>query len=95
MNVQRDLYMEDLEEKNAETRRKNYERALFAIAVLYSQTLDVNIKRQTEYSDLTPAQKTFAKKKFEQSPSLQNVVERPERMTEQQLVEEMAQISKT
>lgn len=77
------------------TKRENYERMLLAIAVLYAADLGVDIVKQDSYSKLTPAQKTFAKKIYESVPSAVQHVEAGTRVTEQQVVEDIAQISQT
>lgn len=77
------------------TKRENYERMLLAIAVLYAADLGVDIVKQDTYSKLSPAQKTFAKKIYESTPSAVKHVEAGTRVTEQQVVEDIAQISQT
>lgn len=77
------------------TQRKNYERMIFAIAVLYSDFIGVDIKKQIDYSHLDPSQKMFAKKIYEDTPSLAHVVQQPERITEHQIVESTADIAKS
>ena len=47
--------MEDIEKQDEKTKRENYERIIFALAILFSEKLDVDIVHQTEYSMLTPA----------------------------------------
>lgn len=78
-----------------ETKKKNYERLLLAIAVLYSQQIGMDIKKQSTYADLTPGQKTFAKKMYEEVPDFSAQVNQGERMSEQQIVEDVAQLSQT
>ena len=82
--------------KEAEqTKKKNYERILLAIAVLYANQIGMDIKKQSTYQQLTPAQKTFAKKKYEEVPGFSAQVNQGERMTEQQIVEDISQLSQT
>lgn len=68
---------------------------IFAIAVLYSDFIGVDIKKQIDYSHLDSSQKMFAKKIYEDTPSLAHVVQQPERITEQEIVESTADIAKT
>lgn len=77
------------------TERENYERLLFAIAVLYSKDIGLDIKKQTTYSDMQPAQKTFAKKLYDEVPDFLAQVAQGERLTEQQIVEDVSQISQS
>lgn len=82
-------------DKAEKVEQKNYERLLFAIAVLYATDIEVDIVKQTEYADLTPAQKTFAKKLYLEVPDFQAQVTQGERLSEQQIVEDMSQLSQT
>ena len=86
---------DEVEKEAEETKKKNYERLLLAIAVLYSNQIGMDIKKQSTYADLTPGQKTFAKKMYEEVPDFAAQVNQGERMTEQQIVEDMSQLSKT
>lgn len=82
--------------KEAEdTKNKNYERIILAIAVLYANQIGMDIKKQSTYQQLTPAQKTFAKKKYEEVPGFSAQVNQGERLTEQQIVEDISQLSQT
>lgn len=78
-----------------ETKKNNYERILLAIAVLYANQIGMDIKKQSTYQQLTPAQKTFAKKKYEEVPGFSAQVNQGERLTEQQIVEDISQLSQT
>lgn len=78
-----------------DTKKKNYERILLAIAVLYADQIGMDIKKQSTYQQLTPAQKTFAKKKYEEVPGFSAQVNQGERLTEQQIVEDISQLSQT
>lgn len=78
-----------------EEKKRNYERAILAIAVLYANQLGVDIAEQDDYSKLTSAQKTFADKIYEESPRMRDHVESPERISEQTLVEDVAEVAKT
>ena len=84
---------EKVEKEAEETKKKNYERLLLAIAVLYANQIDMDIKKQSTYQQLTPAQKTFAKKIYEEVPDFSAQVNQGERLTEQQIVEDMSQLS--
>lgn len=75
------------------TQDKNYERMLLAIAVLYSDQLGVDLKKQDSWDKLTAAQKMFAQKIYEDTPSLAMLVQQPERLTEQQIVESTASLA--
>lgn len=86
---------QQIERDNQKTRRENYERILFAIAVLYSGSIDLDIKKQDSYSKMTPYQKTFAKKIAEETPSVQDALQQTERVTEQEVVEQMSQLAQT
>ena len=55
----------------------------------------MDIKKQSTYADLTPGQKTFAKKMYEEVPDFAAQVNQGERMTEQQIVEDMSQLSQS
>lgn len=50
----------------------------------------MDIKKQSTYADLTPGQKTFAKKMYDEVPDFAAQVNQGERMSEQQIVEDMA-----
>lgn len=78
-----------------ETKKKNYERLLLAIAVLYASQIGIDIKKQSTYADLTPGQKTFAKKIYEEVPDFAAQVNQGERLSEQQIVEDVAQVAQT
>lgn len=78
-----------------ETKKNNYERILLAIAVLYANQIGMDINKQSTYQQLTPAQKTFAKKKYEEVPDFSAQVNQGERLTEQQIVEDISQLSQT
>lgn len=86
---------EKVEKEAEDTKKNNYERLLLAIAVLYANQIDMDIKKQTTYQQLTPAQKTFAKKIYEEVPDFSAQVNQVERMTEQQIVEDVAQVAQT
>ena len=86
---------EKVEKEAEETKKKNYERLLLAIAVLYANQIDMDIKKQSTYQQLTPAQKTFAKKIYEEVPDFSAQVNQGERLTEQQIVEDVAQVAQT
>lgn len=86
---------EKVEKEAEETKKKNYERLLLAIAVLYSQQIGMDIKKQSTYADLTPGQKTFAKKIYEEVPDFAAQVNQGERLAEQQIVEDVAQVAQT
>lgn len=72
----------------------NYERLIFAIAILYASQLGINIQKQTSYKDLTPAQITFAKKIYDKHPEFQLQVESGRRISEEQIVKDTANIAK-
>ena len=72
----------------------NYERLIFAIAILYASQLGINIQKQTSYKDLTPAQITFAKKIYEKHPEFELQVESGKRISEEQIVKDTANIAK-
>lgn len=72
----------------------NYERLLFAIAILYASQLGINIQKQTSYKDLTPAQITFAKKIYEKHPEFKMQVESGKRISEEQIIKDTANIAK-
>lgn len=72
----------------------NYERLLFAIAILYASQLGINIQKQTSYKDLTPAQITFAKKIYDKHPEFQLQVESGRRISEEQIVKDTANVAK-
>lgn len=78
-----------------ETKKKNYERLLLAIAVLYANQLGVDIKKQDDYSKLTSSQKTFADKIYKSNPSLRHDVESGQRITEEQVVKDVSQVAQT
>lgn len=84
---------DEVEKEAEETKKKNYERLLLAIAVLYSNQIGMDIKKQSTYADLTPGQKTFAKKMYEEVPDFAAQVNQGERLTEQQIVEDVAQVA--
>lgn len=84
---------EKVEKEAEDTKKKNYERLLLAIAVLYSNQIGMDIKKQNTYADLTPGQKTFAKKMYEEVPDFAAQVNQGERLSEQQIVEDMSQLS--
>ena len=86
---------EKVAKETEDTKNKNYERILLAIAVLYANQIGMDIKKQSTYQQLTPAQKTFAKKKYEEIPGFSAQVNQGERLTEQQIVEDISQLSKT
>lgn len=86
---------EKVEKEAEDTKKKNYERLLLAIAVLYANQIDMDIKKQSTYQQLTPAQKTFAKKIYEEVPDFSAQVNQGERLTEQQIVEDVAQVAQT
>lgn len=86
--------LDDEEEFLTETQMDNFERAALAVAVLYSTPLGVDIETQDEYAKLTPAQKTFAEKVIEDTPTLKKAVEADERLDERKIVEEVAGIAK-
>lgn len=68
---------------------------MLAIAVLFSDTLKVDIRKQDEYSKLTPAQKTFVQKIADEHPVIQEHINQPQRVTEQQIVQDVAQVAQT
>ncbi len=72
----------------------NYERLIFAIAILYASQLGINIQKQTSYKDLTPAQITFAKKIYEKHPEFELQVESGKRISEEQIIKDTANIAK-
>lgn len=72
----------------------NYERLLFAIAILYASQLGINIRTQKSYKDLTPAQITFAKKIYDKHPEFELQVESGKRISEEQIVKDTADIAK-
>lgn len=74
--------------------QSNYERLLYAIAVLYASQLGLDIKTQTSYKDLTPAQVTFAKKIYEKNPDFDLQVQSGRRLSEEQIVKDTSNISK-
>ena len=78
-----------------ETKKKNYERLILAIAVLYANQLEVDIKTQDDYSKLTSSQKTFADKIYKSNPRLQAQVESGERITEEQMVRDVSEVAQT
>ena len=86
---------EKVANETEETKKNNYERILLAIAVLYANQIGMDIKKQSTYQQLTPAQKTFAKKKYEEVPDFTAQVNQGERLTEQQIVEDISQLSQT
>lgn len=86
---------EKVEKEAEDTKKKNYERLLLAIAVLYANQIGMDIQKQSSYDKLTPAQKTFAKKMYDEVPDFSAQVNQGERMSEQQIVEDMAQLSQT
>ena len=77
------------------TQSDNFERMAFAVAVLYSLQLGLDLKKQDSWDTLTPSQKMFAKKIFEDNPELAQLVQQPERLTEQQIVESTADLAKS
>lgn len=79
-------------EQKTEQEQQNYERMLFAIAVLFANQLHLNTYLQDEYSKLTPAQKTFAKKIYGKDKGIRKLVETDKRISEQQIVEKVADI---
>lgn len=81
-------------EEKDKTEMTNYERLLYAIAIAYALQLGINIRTQKSYKDLTPAQITFAKKKYEKNPELKQQVEQGRRITEEEIVKDVADISK-
>lgn len=84
---------EEKETEQEKTERENYERLLLAIAVLYSADLDLDIRKQDSYRKLTEPQKMFAKKIYEETPSLAKQVSKGERLTEQQIVQDISELS--
>lgn len=86
---------EKVQKEAEDTKKDNYERLLFAIAVLYANQLGIDIVKQDTYSKLSPAQKTFAKKIYEEVPNFSTQVSQGERLTEQQIVEDVAQVAQT
>lgn len=81
------------EEKKEKTQKeKNFERMLFAIAVLYANQLGVNIKKQTSYDDLTDAQKAYANKVLKNNPTIEKRIDTDKRISEQQIVDDVANI---
>ena len=78
-----------------ETKKRNYERLILAIAVLYANQLDVDIKTQDDYSKLSSSQKTFADKIYKSNPRLQAQVESGERITEEQIVQDVSEVAQT
>lgn len=80
-------------EEKTETEMTNYERLIYAIAILYASQLGINIRTQKSYKDLTPAQITFAQKKYEQHPELEEQIKQGKRITERQIVEDTAKIA--
>ena len=72
----------------------NYERLIYAIAILYATQLGIEIKKQTSYKDLTPAQITFAKKIYEKHPEFELQVVSGKRLSEEDIVKDTANISK-
>ena len=78
-----------------ETKKNNYERLLLAIAVLYANQIGVDIKKQDDYSKLTSSQKTFADKIYKSNPLLQAQVESSQRITEEQIVQDVSEVAQT
>ena len=78
-----------------ETKKNNYERLLLAIAVLYANQIGVDIKKQDDYSKLTSSQKTFADKIYKSNQLLQAQVESGQRITEEQIVQDVSQVAQT
>lgn len=76
----------------SKTEQENYERMLFAIAVMFANQLHLNTFLQDEYSKLTPAQKTFAKKIYDKDKGIKKLVEGGKRISEQDIVEKVAGI---
>lgn len=72
----------------------NYERLIYAIAVLFASQLGININKQTKYSDLTPAQITFAKKQYEKHPEFEQQIKQGKRLSETQIVKDTAILAK-
>ena len=56
------------------TQSDNFERMAFAVAVLYSLQLGLDLKKQDSWDTLTPSQKMFAKKIFEDNPEIAQLV---------------------
>ena len=82
-----------VEEKDKQE-MSNYERLIFAIAILYASQLGINIQKQTSYKDLTPAQITFAKKMYEKHPEFELQVQQGKRISEEQIVKDTATLAK-
>lgn len=83
-----------MNEEKDKQEMSNYERLIFAIAILYASQLGINIQKQTSYKDLTPAQITFAKKIYEKHPEFQMQVESGKRISEEQIIKDTANIAK-
>lgn len=69
-----------------EDQKKNYERAILGIALLFAEDLGIDPKTVDDYSKLTPAQKTFAEKILEKNKTGLKQVAKDKRITEEQIV---------
>lgn len=78
------------EKELSDTQKDNYERLLFAIAVYFSSTLGVDIKKVESYKDLTEGQRTFARKIYEEHRPFKRQVEADVRLDEAQVVKDVA-----
>lgn len=84
---------ENIEEKT-EQQKENYERLIFAIAVYFADDLKIDIKSQVSYKDLTPEQKTFAQKIYEDKPQFIKQVNKDTRITEKTIVKDVSKVAK-
>lgn len=85
---------ENKEDKKNEQQKQNYERLLFAIAVLYAEELKLDISKVEDYSELSEAQKTFVKKIYKEHPSFEKQVLKDKRLSEHQIIKDTQTILK-
>lgn len=85
---------ENKEDNKNEQQKQNYERLLFAIAVLYAEELKLDISKVEDYSELSEGQKTFVKKIYKEHPSFEKQVLKDQRLSEQQIIKDTQTILK-
>lgn len=81
------------EKELSDTQKDNYERLLFAIAVYFSSTLGVDIKKVESYKDLTEGQRTFARKILEKDKTLLKHADSTERLEESEIVKDISKVA--
>lgn len=85
---------ENKTDKKTEQQKENYERLLFAIAVLYANDIGLDISKVEDYSQLSEGQKTFSKKIYEEHPKFEKQILKDKRISEQQIIKDTQTILK-